>query len=171
MSDYIDYRIRDGKGRFRIYSSIVSAYTTNELTAEELRRSLRQSALEDALRLHLRETDARIARARDQGTSEYGVRVGPGNPIDKVLRGPWRDNDRPNGETGEPDLDDMFFMVVGEDQVLGQFHGIFSSKSLEEIMQRDPTAWTQFGLWAELACYGETFRLRELKFARVLPPK
>lgn len=169
MADYIDCRVRDGKECFRIFSSVVDAYVTNVMDAEQLRRMLQQGSLEDALRTYLRETDGRIERARAQGTSQYGVYGMPTTPAEKVLKGPWRNNDKPEAD-GVVDLQGMYFMVSGNSP-LGEVSDVSGAKTVQHLLSREPELKKSFEDWAELSAFGEVLVLGSLHIVRVLAKK
>jgi hypothetical protein len=136
------------------------------MDAEQLRRMLQQSSLEDALRAHLRETDGRIERAREQGTSQYMVHGMPYAPADKILKGPWRNNDKPEVD-GVVDLQGMYFLTSGESP-LGEVAGVSAAKTVRHLLSKEPELMKTFENWAELSAFGEVLVLGNLYIARVL---
>lgn len=80
----IHCRIRDGERRYRLWSTVVDAYLTDDMTYEETVTELRIEAIRRALReVEGPGLEQRFERAHETGTSE--ALRGAGVPLD----GPW----------------------------------------------------------------------------------
>lgn len=71
MPEYIHARQTPEEVHYRTWSTIVDAYTSEELNEKQLRQLMLYNAVERALRDFRREIPERIERAKIQGTSEY----------------------------------------------------------------------------------------------------
>lgn len=84
MGQMIHCRIRDGERKYKVWSTVVDAYITEELTRTELQDLLLKEALSTARANFARDFPERVARAEDRGTSSL---MGE-EPVD--LNGPWK---------------------------------------------------------------------------------
>ena len=83
MAQMIHCRIRDGERKYKVWSTVVDAYITKELTRTELQELLLKEVLSTARANFTREFPERVARAEDRGTSSM-LRE---EAVD--LNGPW----------------------------------------------------------------------------------
>lgn len=59
----------EGEVRFRVWSTVVDSYLTEELSEAEVREWALKSAVCNAIEQHFREIDSRMRRAVTNGTS------------------------------------------------------------------------------------------------------
>lgn len=97
----IHHRIRDGQPVYRLWSTIVDAYLTVDLTYEELLVELQTEAVRAALLSLNADLKSRMGRAHASGTSAGYLPSPPDGPtVD--LSGPWHPE---RGESAEEDDD------------------------------------------------------------------
>ena len=99
----IHHRIRDGKPVYRLWSPIVDAYLTYDLTYDQLLVELQTEAVRAALLSLNTDLKNRIGRAHASGTSAGYLPPPPdGSTVD--LSGPWHpERDEDGDEDGDED--------------------------------------------------------------------
>ncbi len=86
MGQMLHARKVDGEWRYKIWSTVVDAYTTYELTEDQVRRQTLQDTVTRAIEEHEREWPDRLTRAQKHGTSARDY--SDGRPHD--IEGPWK---------------------------------------------------------------------------------
>jgi hypothetical protein len=83
MAWVIHCRTKGNRTRYRLWSTIVDAYVTEELSEEEVKREILEEEVREVTERVQRETPARIENAKRTGTSSDME-----DPHD--LYGPWK---------------------------------------------------------------------------------
>jgi hypothetical protein len=151
----IDARYIDGKYVFRLWSTIVDAYLTNELSEDEVRRALKQEYIRAAADSCVYDTEGRLGRAKRQGTSDLvGERPG--------LEAAWRNNDKPG--VALPDFRHMYFLVAGE-----KLRTSIVRANIVESVVLDKQRYDEFARWAAFCTEGDFFQADDITIVRVTP--
>jgi hypothetical protein len=87
MAQMLHARKIDGEWRYKLWSTVVDAYTTYELTEDQVRRQILMDVITRAIDEHEREWPGRLARAQKHGTS---ARDYADDSCWHDINGPWK---------------------------------------------------------------------------------